>query len=101
MLKIQGTELGLHTDGAEQLLTLGTNCDGMDSKWDVICATNMLFSSLSSRSIFLDTGPNGRDFVTNPCRCLQVKEQCDPESQWFKLVRSTRKLTSEQSNLEK
>ncbi|BAF09234.1 Os02g0596200 [Oryza sativa Japonica Group] len=40
----------------------------------------------------LDVGDDGRSVVTNPCRCLDdaAAGECDPETQWFKLVTSTR-----------
>uniref|UniRef100_A0A0D9VHU2 Glycoside hydrolase family 5 domain-containing protein n=1 Tax=Leersia perrieri TaxID=77586 RepID=A0A0D9VHU2_9ORYZ len=38
----------------------------------------------------LDVGDDGRTVVTNPCRCLHGDGECDPETQWFKLVTSTR-----------
>uniref|UniRef100_A0A0E0K1Y0 Glycoside hydrolase family 5 domain-containing protein n=1 Tax=Oryza punctata TaxID=4537 RepID=A0A0E0K1Y0_ORYPU len=39
----------------------------------------------------LDVGDDGRSVVTNPCRCLDTGGgECDPETQWFKLVTSTR-----------
>ncbi|XP_052144724.1 glycosyl hydrolase 5 family protein-like [Oryza glaberrima] len=40
----------------------------------------------------LDVGDDGRSVVTNPCRCLDdaAAGECDPETQWFKFVTSTR-----------
>jgi hypothetical protein len=43
----------------------------------------------------LDVGADGRNIVTNRCRCLSSSGSgCDPESQWFKLVSSTRKVAN-------
>jgi hypothetical protein len=49
----------------------------------------------------LDVGADGRSIVTNQCRCLSGGGggRCDPESQWFKLVSSTRKMASGNSVL--
>ncbi|XP_040376938.1 glycosyl hydrolase 5 family protein [Oryza brachyantha] len=38
----------------------------------------------------LDIGDDRRTVVTNPCRCLHTAGDCDPQTQWFKLVTSTR-----------
>jgi hypothetical protein len=42
----------------------------------------------------LDVGTDGRSVVTNPCRCLSADSSCDPESQWFKLVTSSRSIAA-------
>ncbi|EMS46776.1 hypothetical protein TRIUR3_23304 [Triticum urartu] len=42
----------------------------------------------------LDVGADGQSVVTNPCRCLSADNSCDPESQWFKMVSSTRSVAA-------
>ena len=45
-------------------------------------------------ALCLDVGADGRSVVTNPCRYLSADNSCDPESQWFKLVTSTRSVAA-------
>ncbi|KAJ0989453.1 hypothetical protein J5N97_007809 [Dioscorea zingiberensis] len=78
---------------------LGIICGGPSSKWSMISASKMQLSSQlssdnSTNSLCLDVGSDGQSLVTNQCKCLDGSPQCDPESQWFKLVTSTRKTIS-------
>ncbi|KAJ0989452.1 hypothetical protein J5N97_007808 [Dioscorea zingiberensis] len=104
-LALHGTNSScLQTDGEGKLAILGTDCSGIASKWDMISATKMQFSSKvqgpSRRPLCLDIGPNGRSLVTNACKCFTGNQLCDPETQWFKLVKSTRILTDEKSTID-
>ncbi|XP_039133216.1 glycosyl hydrolase 5 family protein-like [Dioscorea cayenensis subsp. rotundata] len=68
-----------------------TICGGPSSKWKTVSPTNMQFSS-QQFNLCLDVNPDGKTLVTNPCLCLDGCSNCNPESQWFKLVNSTRQI---------
>ncbi|KAJ6890203.1 hypothetical protein NC651_023877 [Populus alba x Populus x berolinensis] len=46
----------------------------------------------SGTTVCLDVDSNNT-IVTNTCKCLSNDNACDPETQWFKLVNSTRRST--------
>lgn len=75
-------------------------CDGALARWRLVSdskmhlAVNVTSSSKSNgqNMLCLDVGADGQSMVTVPCRCLSGDKRCDPESQWFKLVNSTRSV---------
>ncbi|KAF8040739.1 hypothetical protein BT93_B2845 [Corymbia citriodora subsp. variegata] len=68
-------------------------CTGSNSKWNIISESKMHLSSKTSNgaSVCLDVDSNNT-IVTSSCKCLSGDNTCDPSSQWFKLVESTRSL---------
>uniref|UniRef100_M8B8X6 Endoglucanase E1 n=1 Tax=Aegilops tauschii TaxID=37682 RepID=M8B8X6_AEGTA len=93
----------LRAQGAGRPVRLGTPCDDDMSRWRLVSdsklhvAVNTSSSSSSgsgSGMLCLDVGADGQSVVTNPCRCLSADNSCDPESQWFKLVSSTRSVAA-------
>ncbi|XP_062225935.1 glycosyl hydrolase 5 family protein-like [Phragmites australis] len=96
--------LCLRAEGAGRPAHLGVTCGDELARWRLVSdsklhvAVNASSSSSSSGSsdgmLCLDVGADGRSVVTNPCRCLSADNSCDPESQWFKLVSSTRSVAS-------
>ncbi|XP_010528075.1 PREDICTED: uncharacterized protein LOC104805267 [Tarenaya hassleriana] len=62
------------------------------SKWKVTSESKMQLASLtwSGASVCLDVDSDS-NIVTTSCKCLHGNEPCDPGSQWFKLVTSTRR----------
>lgn len=62
------------------------------SKWKLLSESKMQISSVtrSGNSVCLDVDPGNNNIVTKSCKCLQGNSSCDPKSQWFKLVTSTR-----------
>ncbi|KAI3900434.1 hypothetical protein MKW92_009624 [Papaver armeniacum] len=87
-------ELGLKlgsSDGIGKPAKLGTICTDTDSQWETI--SDHLQSKLTDKSntaVCLDVGSNNT-IVTDSCKCLsRDKKMCDPSSQWFKIVNSTR-----------
>ncbi|KAH7681718.1 Cellulase protein [Dioscorea alata] len=84
--------------GDGQAAKLGIICGGPSSKWTMISSSMMQLSSQlvtsGNNTLCLDVGSDGRTLVTNQCLCLDGSPKCDPESQWFKLVTSTRKTIS-------
>ncbi|TVU15556.1 hypothetical protein EJB05_39081, partial [Eragrostis curvula] len=95
----------LHADGAGRPARLGVACGDAMARWRLVSdsklhvAVNASSSSSSSESdggglLCLDVGADGRSVVTNPCGCLSGDNSCEPGSQWFKLVTSTRSVPS-------
>ncbi|XP_062225348.1 glycosyl hydrolase 5 family protein-like [Phragmites australis] len=89
--------LCLRAEGAGRPARLGlgrVGCAGSLARWLLVSDSKLHVAvhASSSRSDMrcLDVGADGRTVVTNRCRCLSGGNSCDPESQWFKLVSSTR-----------
>ncbi|XP_030542067.1 glycosyl hydrolase 5 family protein-like [Rhodamnia argentea] len=74
---------------------LGITCAGSNSRWDIVSESKMHLSSNTSNgaSVCLDVDSNNT-IVTSSCKCFSGDNACDPSSQWFKLVESTRSLTA-------
>ncbi|KDP26669.1 hypothetical protein JCGZ_17827 [Jatropha curcas] len=94
ILSLKGTYFCLQADELGKPAKLGVICTDSDSKWDVISDSNMHLSSKISNgtTICLDVDSNNT-IVINTCKCLSRDNTCDPGSQWFKLVNSTRSST--------
>ncbi|EEC77495.1 hypothetical protein OsI_16343 [Oryza sativa Indica Group] len=97
--------LCLRAEGAGRPARLGLSCGDELARWSLTSdsklhlAVNASSSSSSPETsnggmLCLDVGDDGRSLVTNPCRCLSADNSCDPESQWFKLVTSTRSVAA-------
>ncbi|XP_042502942.1 glycosyl hydrolase 5 family protein-like [Macadamia integrifolia] len=99
-LELKGTHLCLHAEGMGKPTTLGTSCTDATTKWETISDSGMHFSSKLSngRAVCLDIGSNNA-LVTNPCKCLSRDHNCDPGSQWFKIVNSTRMMSPSSSEI--
>ncbi|EES11003.1 uncharacterized protein LOC8073594 [Sorghum bicolor] len=104
--------LCLRAEGAGRPATLGVTCGDAMARWSLVSdsklhvAVNATSSSSAGVSdsdgnglLCLDVGADGRSVVTNPCRCLSADNSCDPQSQWFKLVSSTRSVVTKQTML--
>ncbi|RWV89545.1 hypothetical protein GW17_00048300 [Ensete ventricosum] len=69
------------------------SCSDSGSSWNLVSDSGMHVSTTlpgDGTTLCLDVGPNG--VVTNPCKCLGDDANCDPESQWFKLVTSAKTI---------
>ncbi|CAI0425890.1 unnamed protein product [Linum tenue] len=77
---------------ADQLWRPVQLLNGDCSTWEMITDSQMHLSTKlkdgTSGCLDVDSDNN---VVANPCKCVRVEERCDPGSQWFKLVDSTRK----------
>ncbi|XP_020111354.1 uncharacterized protein LOC109726256 [Ananas comosus] len=96
-LMLKDTLLCLKAEGSGKPAKLGIVCTDSSSKWELISDSKMHISSCNNGaagSLCLDVGTDGRSIVTNPCECLSRRQDCDPESQWFRLVSSTRSIAS-------
>ncbi|KAJ4959966.1 hypothetical protein NE237_019876 [Protea cynaroides] len=91
ILMVKGTYDCLQADGVGKPAKLGSLCTDTNSKWEPISESKMHFSTKLSngRTVCLDVDSNNA-FLTNPCKCLSGDHLCDPGSQWFKIVNSTR-----------
>ncbi|KAI8014542.1 hypothetical protein LOK49_LG05G02896 [Camellia lanceoleosa] len=95
IITIKGTYLCLQADGLNKPVKLGVICSGSTSKWEPISDSNMHLSSKLAHHgahVRLDVDPNSNTIVMNTCKCLKIRHKCDPASQWFKIVNSTRSL---------
>ncbi|PAN38719.1 hypothetical protein PAHAL_7G192000 [Panicum hallii] len=100
-------QMCLRAEGAGRAASLGASCADAMARWRLVSdsklhvAVNATASSSAAGggTLCLDVGADGRSVVTNPCRCLSADNSCDPESQWFKLVTSTRSVAAAKQNL--
>ncbi|XP_027151665.1 glycosyl hydrolase 5 family protein [Coffea eugenioides] len=94
-LTIKGTYYCLQADALGQPAKLGIICTDKSSKWEAISDSKMHLSSklCDGSEVCLDVDSNNV-VVTNNCKCLSRDSSCDPASQWFKLVDSSRHGTS-------
>ncbi|XP_043723236.1 glycosyl hydrolase 5 family protein-like [Telopea speciosissima] len=92
-IELKGTNFCLKADGVGKPAKLGTSCT--TSNWDIISDSRMHFSSnlTNGRRVCLDIDSDNT-IVTNSCKCLSRDPKCDPGSQWFKIVNSTRAMGS-------
>ncbi|XP_044484972.1 glycosyl hydrolase 5 family protein-like [Mangifera indica] len=90
-LYLKGTSYCLQSNGLGKAATLGLRCTDSNSKWEIIADSKMYLSSTEEDGTIvcldLDSSSN---LVINNCKCLDTNGTCDPASQWFKLVDSTR-----------
>ncbi|CAN6268272.1 unnamed protein product [Urochloa humidicola] len=93
-------QLCLRAEGAGRPASLGASCGDAMARWRLVSdsklhvAANATSAGGGDGALCLDVGADGRSVVTNPCRCLSADNSCDPESQWFKMVTSTRSVAA-------
>ncbi|CAA3008765.1 hydrolase, hydrolyzing O-glycosyl compounds [Olea europaea subsp. europaea] len=99
-LTIMGTYFCLQADGLALPAKLGVICSYASSKWETISDSKMHLSSklADGSGVCLDIDSNNV-VVTNACKCLNRNSTCDPGSQWFKIIDSTRCISSTKSFL--
>lgn len=90
-LTIKGTYFCLQAAGLGKHAKLGIICSSTNSKWEAISDSKMHLSSTleDGTSVCLDIDSDN-NIVTNECKCLDNNSKCDPGSQWFKIIESTR-----------
>ncbi|KAL4348393.1 hypothetical protein GQ457_17G001010 [Hibiscus cannabinus] len=90
-LELKGANLCLQSDGSGTMAMLGTVCGRSNSKWETVSESLMHLSSKlgNGTMVCLDVDSNN-NVIVNSCKCLNQDSRCDPGSQWFKLVDSTR-----------
>ncbi|KAI3904769.1 hypothetical protein MKW98_020508 [Papaver atlanticum] len=101
-ISLKGTYFCLLADGVGKPVKLGILCTDTNSQWETISESKMhLQSKLTDKNrtaVCLDVDSNNT-VVTNSCKCLSRDKMCDPSSQWFKLVNSTRSTSSTAAEL--
>ncbi|XP_020246172.1 uncharacterized protein LOC109824061 [Asparagus officinalis] len=100
ILSLKGTLTCLKADAKGQNAKLGIICDDSTSKWDLVSDSKMHIATKltnNSSSICLDIASDGTTIITNACKCLNKDKACDPQSQWFKMVTSTRNVVKKNS----
>ncbi|GLT69790.1 hypothetical protein SLA2020_419120 [Shorea laevis] len=96
-LLLKGTYFCLEAAELGKPARLGIICTDSNAKWDTISDSKMhLSSNVGNVSVCLDVDSNNT-IVTNTCKCLSRDNMCNPGSQWFKLVNSTRSPSYPQS----
>ncbi|GMI76134.1 hypothetical protein like AT1G13130 [Hibiscus trionum] len=93
-LVVKGTRFCLQTDASGTSVKLGIFCSNSNSKWETISNSKMHLSAKlrDGKSVCLDVASDNT-IITNGCKCISEDKTCDPSSQWFKLVDSTRSST--------
>jgi len=91
ILSIKGTNFCLQAEGEGKQAKIGNICLAPNSRWEMISDSKMHLSTQinNSSGLCLDVD-NNNIIVTNTCKCLSKDNTCEPASQWFKLVDSTR-----------
>eukprot|EP00268_Persea_americana_P030874 TRINITY_DN2996_c1_g1_i3.p1 TRINITY_DN2996_c1_g1~~TRINITY_DN2996_c1_g1_i3.p1 ORF type:complete len:174 (-),score=21.80 TRINITY_DN2996_c1_g1_i3:70-591(-) len=95
-LVIKGTYFCLQADCLGEPAKLGIICSESNSKWELISDSKMHISSMltNGTTVCLDIDSDN-NVVTNLCKCLSRDQSCDPSSQWFKIINSTRDQAAE------
>ncbi|KAL9664132.1 hypothetical protein QQ045_019529 [Rhodiola kirilowii] len=91
-LLIRGTYFCIKADKLGLPAKLSLICSGEDTKWKQISESKMHLAAKDENGdrVCLDVASND-SIVTTSCKCLSRDNSCDPASQWFKLVNSTRR----------
>ncbi|KAK8522530.1 hypothetical protein V6N13_115497 [Hibiscus sabdariffa] len=99
-LVVKGTYFCLQADESGTSAKLGIFCTDSNSKWEMISDSKMHLSAklTDGKSVCLDIASDNT-ITTNSCKCISKDNTCDPSSQWFKLVDSTRSSTSGERSL--
>ncbi|XP_071724309.1 glycosyl hydrolase 5 family protein-like [Rutidosis leptorrhynchoides] len=88
---VKGGYLCIQADEEGKPGKLSLFCSDSKSKWELISDSKMHLSSRTSngKTVCLDVDSDN-NIITRTCKCLNRDNSCDPASQWFKLVDSTR-----------
>nr|POE76007.1 endoglucanase e1 [Quercus suber] len=100
-LTLKGTYFCLQANELENPAKLGIICTDSTSKWETISDSKMHLSTKvdNGSTACLDVDSENT-IVVSSCKCLGRDNMCDPGSQWFKLVDSTRSSCSTKSFLQ-
>ncbi|WMV42600.1 hypothetical protein MTR67_035985 [Solanum verrucosum] len=97
-LTLTGTYFCLQADKSGQPAKLGIMCTNSNSKWQAISDSKMHLSSKLQDGTNLCLDVDSKNVVfTNTCKCLSKDKTCDPASQWFKIIDSTRQQNTTKS----
>ncbi|XP_062184233.1 glycosyl hydrolase 5 family protein-like [Phragmites australis] len=101
-LVVKNTGQCLQAKSVNANANLGTDCNKSSSKWQLISNSRMHVSTELTKNgtrVCLDANPDGA-ITTNHCKCLSVDPTCNPESQWFKVIFSSREIPGGSSILQ-
>ncbi|KAL8142434.1 hypothetical protein V2J09_015466 [Rumex salicifolius] len=89
-LTIKGTYFCLQAVGADKAAKLALVCTDTGSIWEPVSDSNLHLSTQlgDGTNVCLDVDSNN-EIITTSCRCLDKDNECDPQSQWFKIVEAT------------
>ncbi|URD86212.1 glycosyl hydrolase family 5 protein [Musa troglodytarum] len=96
-LMLKGTKYCLQHEGVSKPAKLGFGCKVSSAKWDLISSSKLHISSNltnNGNNVCLDIDDNGT-IMTNQCKCLSLDGTCNPGSQWFKIIRSSREVNDQ------
>lgn len=96
-LMLRGTKYCLQPEGVSKPAKLGFGCKVSSAKWHLISSSKMHISSNltnNGNNVCLDIDDNGT-IMTNQCKCLSLDGTCNPGSQWFKIIRSSREVNDQ------
>ncbi|GAB4840500.1 hypothetical protein Ancab_021269 [Ancistrocladus abbreviatus] len=90
-LMLKGTYFCLQAQGMDQPVKLGLICSSSGSQWEPISDSKMHLSTKLNdcTTVCLDVNSNN-EVISTSCKCLSKDDTCNPASQWFKVVNSTR-----------
>lgn len=99
-ITIKGTYFCLQADELGLPAKLGLICSYANSIWETISDSKMHLSSKleDGSSVCLDIDSDN-SIVTIACKCLNRNSTCDPGSQWFKIIDSTRYTPATKSSV--
>ncbi|KAF6137012.1 hypothetical protein GIB67_030776 [Kingdonia uniflora] len=87
---LKGTYYCIQAGKIGMPVTLGILCNGNKSQWKKISESGMHLSSKFG-AMCMDVS-SSNTIITSLCKCLEKDNKCDPGSQWFKIINSTRDL---------
>ncbi|KAK4597849.1 hypothetical protein RGQ29_015389 [Quercus rubra] len=100
-LTLKGTYFCLQANELENPAQLGIICTDSTAKWETISDSKMhLSTKVNNGSTACLDVDSENTIVVSTCKCLGRDNMCDPGSQWFKLVDSTRSSISTKSFLQ-
>ncbi|WOL04167.1 hypothetical protein Cni_G12888 [Canna indica] len=93
-LMLKDTKFCLQAQGVGKAVKLRSCCRDSRAKWELISDSKMHISSnLTNHGgrVCLDITNDGI-IMTNLCKCLSQDGTCNPDTQWFKIIRSNREV---------
>ncbi|WJZ81921.1 hypothetical protein VitviT2T_001730 [Vitis vinifera] len=90
-IRLVGGELCLKAVGDGVPVTLSTDCKSPRATWKLVSDSRLHVAAMDEQgnSLCLEaTSSNYSSILTRRCACVKNEANCDPQSQWFKLVPS-------------
>ena len=91
---LKGTILCVEALGLGKVARLGMFCMGDNTQWSMMSDYKLhLSTKVEDITIVCLDGSSMPSVVTNKCNCLRRDSSCDPSSQWFKIITTTKSLS--------